>query len=598
MTRFGSGARLRTVLLAVVLAGSAAAHGATPAELDAAAAVDFRWGVRIPLRDGVQLNATLYRPHGQQAPRPCLFTLTPYISQSYHDRGMYFAAHGYPFLTVDVRGRGNSDGVFRPLIQEADDGYDVVEWLARQPYCNGKVSMWGGSYAGYDQWATARGRPPHLATIVPVAAPFAMIDFPGHNGIVPPYVIQWLTLTSGRAAQLGIFGDDAFWATAFGRYHETGAAFRHLDELAGNPSPIFQEWLAHPDLDAYWDAYNLTADDYARLEIPILSITGIYDGDQLGALEHYRRYMAATSAAGRARHFLVIGPWDHAGTRTPRDTVGGLKFGAASLVDLPQLHLDWYRWTMEGGPRPAFLAQPVAYYVTGAERWRYAQSLESITAAQRPLYLGSPGNAARSVFAPGRLGAAPAAGAPDSYRYDPAGPTMAAIEAAVEPGSLLDQRVQIANPAQVVYQSEPFAADTEVSGFFRLAAYIAIDQPDTDFVASIYEVTDDGRVILLTSDMLRARYRNGPRTPALVATCEPLRYEFSGFQFTSRLIARGSRLRLIVAASNSVGAPTNYNAGGVVADETAAVGRPVVVRLFHDAKHPSALSVPIAAAAP
>src|ERR1043165_4152086 len=113
--------------------------------------VQMQWGVKIPLRDGVRLNATLYLPKNHQKRAPVIFTLTPYIGQTYHDRGLYFAAHGYPFLTVDVRGRGNSEGVFKPLIQEARDGHDVVEWLAKQPYCNGKVTMWGGSYAGYDQ---------------------------------------------------------------------------------------------------------------------------------------------------------------------------------------------------------------------------------------------------------------------------------------------------------------------------------------------------------------------------------------------------------------------------------------------------------------
>ncbi|HSY97735.1 MAG TPA: CocE/NonD family hydrolase, partial [Steroidobacteraceae bacterium] len=149
----------RLTIAALLLSASLTA-GAVPAgALADAAKVEWQWGVKIPLRDGVRLNATLYKPAGLKEPRPCLFTLTPYIGQSYHDRGMYFAAHGYPFLTVDVRGRGNSEGLFQPLIQEAKDGYDVVEWLAQQPYCNGKISMWGGSYAGYDQWATAKEFP-------------------------------------------------------------------------------------------------------------------------------------------------------------------------------------------------------------------------------------------------------------------------------------------------------------------------------------------------------------------------------------------------------------------------------------------------------
>jgi predicted acyl esterase len=128
---------------------------------EASAKVEWRWDVKIPLRDGTHSSAIAYLPGDQQERRPCVFTLTPYIAQSYHDRGVYFASHGYPFLSVDVRGRGNSEGEFHPLIQEAKDGYDVVEWLAQQPYCNGKVTMWGGSYAGYDQWATAKERPPH-----------------------------------------------------------------------------------------------------------------------------------------------------------------------------------------------------------------------------------------------------------------------------------------------------------------------------------------------------------------------------------------------------------------------------------------------------
>src|SRR5689334_875287 len=118
--------------------------------------VDLRWGVQIPVRDGVKLRATLYLPAGERAPAPCILVLTPYIADTYHQQGMYFAVRGLPFATVDVRGRGNSGGIFRPRIQEAKDGYDVVEWLAQQSFCNGQVAMFGGSYSGYVQWVTAK----------------------------------------------------------------------------------------------------------------------------------------------------------------------------------------------------------------------------------------------------------------------------------------------------------------------------------------------------------------------------------------------------------------------------------------------------------
>src|ERR1700761_4748841 len=245
-------------LLALVLCaaarvvGAATGEGATPTD---PARVELHWGVKIPMRDGVQLQATVYTPRGEAKPAPCIFTLTPYIAQSYHDRGMYFAAHGLAFLTVDVRGRGNSEGVYDPLLQEAHDGYDVVEWLAKQPYCNGKVSMWGGSYAGYDQWAAAKEFPPHLATIVPVAAPYAGVDFPmGHN-IFAPYDVQWLFFTSGHTSQDKIFGDSAFWNDKNRRWFESGTPFKDFDTQVGAPSAIFQRWVQHPHPDAFWDSY-------------------------------------------------------------------------------------------------------------------------------------------------------------------------------------------------------------------------------------------------------------------------------------------------------------------------------------------------------
>jgi uncharacterized protein len=558
-----------------------------------AANVDFHWDQKIPLRDGVRLSATVYTPRNQKATAPCLFTLTPYIGQSYHDRGIYFAAHGYPFLTVDVRGRGNSEGQYDPLLQEAHDGYDVVEWLAKQPYCNGKISMWGGSYAGYDQWAAAKEFPPHLATIVPVAAPYAGVDFPMGPNIFSPYDVQWLFFTSGHNSQDKIFGDSVFWSNKSRQWFESGAPFKDFDSQVGAPSAIFQRWVQHPHPDAFWDAYNPTAEQYAHLGIPILTITGSYDGDQPGALTHYREYMKSASAEGRARHYLIIGPWDHAATRTPRAEIGGLKFGPTSLVDLPQLHLDWYAWTMQGGPKPKFLEKPVAYYVMGAERWRYADTLEGVTSQAQPYFLDSNSNAA-DVLAAGALSSRSGSGKPDHYVSDPHDLSFAEAEANSDPSDLTDQRAEYARHGKLlVYHSAPFEKDTEISGFFKLSAWIAIDQPDTDFAVSISEIHPDGRSIALTSDAIRARYRESARDPKLVLTRAPLRYDFEHFTFVSRQVGKGSRLRLTIAPINSIFAEKNYNAPKPVAEQSMSDARTVTVTLFHDRAHPSALYVPL-----
>src|SRR5215831_8923975 len=204
---------------------------------------DLRWGVKIPMRDKVELNATLYlpkTPDGSLPKTPVIFTLTPYISDTYHARGTYFASHGYVFALVDVRGRGNSAGEFEPFANEPRDGHDVVEWLAKQPFCDGKVAMWGGSYAGFDQWATAKEFPPHLTTIVPAAAAHPGVDFPGDSNIFSSYLVRWLTFTAGRTPNAKLFGDEAFWIAQYRRRYLEHRPFAELDVLAGHPSPVFQ----------------------------------------------------------------------------------------------------------------------------------------------------------------------------------------------------------------------------------------------------------------------------------------------------------------------------------------------------------------------
>ncbi|WP_164847470.1 CocE/NonD family hydrolase [Sphingobium algorifonticola] len=558
------------------------------------ALIRLSFDTRVPMRDGKTLSATLYRPRDQVGPAPCVISITPYIADAYHIRGTYFAARGLPFLMVNSRGRGDSDGTFQPFEGDGRDGYDAVEWLAAQPYCNGKVAMWGGSYGGFNQWATARESPPHLATIVPVASPYFGADAPGRSNIPINYMLQWMLYTKGRTVQTNAFADPGYWNAIWRERFETGKSFATLADQPDHREPLLKEWAAHPHMDAYWDRKNPTAAEYRAMAIPILTITGSYDDDQPGTIAHYRAFMAAASPEDRARHYLVIGPWDHTGTRTPKPDYGGVPFGAESLVDLPALHVDWYRWTMAGGAKPAFLKKRVAWYVMGANRWRYADSLDAVTAEHKPFYLDSTANADR-VLGSGRLDpAAPGQGRPDSYAYDPRDVSLAGLEASLDQSSLVDQRLVLARDGkQLVYHSAPFDKPTEVSGFFRFSAWISIDQPDTDFQASVYEITPDGGSILLSMDYLRARHRESLRTEKLVTTTAPLRYDFDRFTFVSREVAAGSRLRLVIAPVNSIHLQKNYNAPGPVAMQTIADARTATVRLLHDRAHPSALFVPI-----
>jgi len=588
----------RRMILVAVICISALATGsaAQEAAAKAAATPDMRWAVKIPMRDGVLLNATVFQPREQKEPLPVVFTLTPYIGDSYTDRAMYFAEHGYVYALVDVRGRGNSGGAFEPFANDAKDGYDIVEWLAKQSYCNGKVAMWGGSYAGFDQWSTLKEFPPHLATIVPAAAAHPGVDFPFQFNIFGPYDMQWLSFTSGVTGNEKLFGDGTFWGAKAREYYDEHLAFRNYDRVVGNPSSVFQKWLQNPVPDTYYDLMVPSSGHYKRIQIPILTITGDYDGDQAGAFTYYKAHMRYGTDEAKAKHYLIIGPWDHAGTRTPKREVGGLKFGEASVLDLNKLHTEWYDWTMKGGKKPEFLKKRVAYYVVGAgaENWKYADRLESISNETRTLYLSSNGNA-ESVFQSGVLSEKAGSGATaDKWIYDPLDTRGGDAEFDDGAPGLISQHAILNTFGNgAIYHSEPFSEATEVTGFLKLTVWLAMDVPDTDLEADVYEILPSGDSVFLTGNTMRARYRESLRKEELVTPGKIEKYVFDDFTFFSRRVAKGSRLRLFIHCPNSSGTEKNYNSGGVVADETAKDAKTAHVRLVHDAEHESSLELPI-----
>jgi len=572
----------------------------------AATDYDIRWGVKIPLRDKVELNATLYFPKTPDGPAPktpVIFTLTPYISDTYHARGAYFASHGYVFALVDVRGRGNSAGEFEPFAQEPRDGHDVVEWLAQQPFCDGKVAMWGGSYAGFDQWATAKEFPPHLATIVPAAAAHPPYDYPSLDNVGFLYDMQWFTHTSGRTGQQNLFGDSKFWRTKFLDAYKKHIAFSTLDSFLGNPSKNFQRIIRHPMADAYYDGMVPTQEQFKRILLPILTITGQYDGDELGAMTFYRDHMANASPETRAKHFLIIGPWDHAGTRTPTDEVGGVKFGPAAIVDLNDLHRQWYDWTMKNGAKPEFLKNQVAYYLlapgnSGANgEWKYTDNFANLIANPKTLYPDSKNGDANGVFRSGMLVEKQPNEGADQYVNDPMDTSRGENVEGVEPKdktAAIDQSFALCiGKDGLVYHTGPLPKETPLVGCPKVSLWVSLDTPDTDLQADLYEIQPDGTSIALWNDVRRLRYRESLREAKLVKPDEIVKCNFDPGLFVARRLMKGSRLRLVVYSPNSIFWQKNYNSGGVVADETAKDAHTAHIKIYHDAQRPSSIDLPL-----
>jgi putative CocE/NonD family hydrolase len=582
------------------------AGGCSRAQANDEQAVSVQMGVKIPMRDGINLAATIFKPKDMLKPLPVILHFTPYIADRFSTRALWFARRGYVVASVDVRGRGNSAGEFKPFVNEGPDGYDVVEWLASQPWSNGKVTMIGGSYTGWDQWSVIKEFPPHLETIVPAVSTIPGTEgIPKNRNIFLSYTMHWLNTVSGVSPGPTFDGD--FHNEKKFEIYRQHLPFNTLDKIYGNPSAEFQTMLKHPAVDAYWDKMNPSPEDYARIDKPILTITGHFDADQTGAMTHYRRHVQHASPQAREKHYLVIGPWDHAGSQQSKRENAGLTFDMACLIDNNELHKQWYDWVMKDGPKPEFLKNRIAYYVMGAEKWKYADRLEAIPTAPVKLYLDSPGNGANDVFSSGMLGKKlPKMLPSNKYTYDPLDtrPGEFEMERGGEPDSYnimetnaKSQRYAISTTRfgnGLIYHSEPFLENTELTGYVKLVAWISMDVPDTDFMVTLHEIMADGTSIQLTDDALRARYRESPREEKLVTPGEITRYEFNQFWFFSRQIAKGSRLRLVFWSPNSIHLEKNYNSGGVVAEESEKDAKTAHITLHHDSDHPSYIEIPVA----
>lgn len=548
--------------------------------------------VSIPVSDTVRLHGRLYRPVTDSAVAT-LFSMTPYTADDAHEYGSYFARHGYAYVNVDVRGRGGSDGTFRPLVQDGPDGAAVVDWISRQPWSDGRVAMRGGSYRGMVQWQTLAHGAEALETVVPTASAYPGWDFPNEHGIFGSYAARWLSLVQGRASQGSLFGDEDYWDAKFATLHRRGAAFHTLDDLTGISSRIFEEWIEHPHLDDYWTAPSPAPADYRRFDLPILTVTGYFDGDQPGALRYYRKHMRHGSPEGRARHHLLIGPWSHGGTRHPEREHDGLTFADTAAIDMTGLHLRWFDWVLREGANPPLLDDRVTYYVMGADRWRSASSLDAVADTSRTLYLHSPEKTPDDPFDAGHLSKTPPVEPDtDQYVYDPRTTAdMATLEAMED--DLTAPGAAFLDGPKLIYHSAPLKESIEVSGQMQLDAWIELDVPDTDVGVWVYEIRPTGQTIHLGHTALRARHRNGVDTVTLAEPGRVYRYRFDRFHWTSRQLRAGSRLRLVIAPLNTPGVQKNYQSGGVPMQESGEDVQTATVKLHAVPNRQSALILPV-----
>jgi putative CocE/NonD family hydrolase len=589
--------------------------------------------VRVRMRDGVMLSTDLYVPVRGGRPLkeklPAVLQRTPYAALE--KMASFFARHGYLSVVQDCRGRYASEGTFFPFVNEPKDGYDTIAWLAKHPLCNGKVGMYGCSYLGWVQFQAATQRPPGLVTMIPFEGPVNGYYYSMHTGgAVHLGLLKWslqmaASSPEGRRHPELANGIQAMAAEQeFLRWASRIPWRRGQTPLANFPryeDATFQLFFDNPDYSAFWRQPGLGMDEHFASfpDIPSLWVGGWYDWYPRSTCDGYRKMVKL----GRKHQHLLIGPWTHNNFESACGEVH-FGFGGGSLRsydDYLELELRWFdRWLKND--HKADVGKRVAVFVMGGGdgkhvdgrinhggRWLYADTWPP--AGSRPTAFYLQGGGVLSREKPGQQH-------PNTpYTYDPRNTVSSnsrcfigygplahkggmgprdQIELETLPGHGLPGMPIASRPDVVVFQTEPLARDVQVTGDVQMVLYVSSDAPDTDFfvkLIDLYPASGDyprGFALPVCDGVIRARYRDGFAAPALMKPGQVYRLEIP-LEPTANLFKAGHRIRVDVCSSNFPSFDINRNTG----DPHGRRWRVAENTVWHDAKHPSSIILPISA---
>ena len=539
-----------------------------------------RYNVMVPARDGVELATDVHLPDGG-GPFPAVLGRTPYNKNNPALLNMHAAwnKRGYAMLIQDVRGRGDSGGVFAPYRNDPCDGYDTIEWIAAQPWSDGNVATQGASYGGRISWLTALQRPPHLrAMICSVAPSDPFVESPTSGE--SPMSICWHRMVDGRLMQT-TGGID--WMSVYEHL-----PLQTMDEAAGFSSPHWRESLAHTVRDAYWEPLRYQH-RFGEIDLPVLHISGWYDDEQIGTPLNFAGMRSnAPSERARSLQRLLMGPWGHAVNAGRK--LGEVDFGGDAVIDLEGCMADFLDAAL--GRRAARAVAPVRIFLMGENRWRDEQEWPLARTRYTDLFLHSGGNA-NSRFGDGTLTAsAPATAEPsDSYTYDPARPVPFITDATSSQIGGPDDYAAIEQRGDVLcYTSEPIRSPLTLIGPVRLRLHASSSAVDTDFTAKLVDVHPSGFCQRLCDGIVRARYREGVDHAVFMTPGEIHELDVDMWN-TSQVVLPGHRLRLEVSSSAFPKYDRNLNTGEDIGTGTRMVAAENSV--WHDAAHGSRLILPV-----
>jgi uncharacterized protein len=518
--------------------------------------------VRVPTPDGgVVCAALIVHPIGATGPLPTLLQFSIY--DPFMAEAKRTAAHGYVAVEGETRGKACAPGTPVPYENNGRDAEALINWIARQPWSDGRVGMYGGSYNGGAAWAAAKRMPKPLKAIM-VGAPVAPgLDVPMEGNVFWMFVYPWTFYTTdGPRADTATYNDRARWRRLDHDWYASGRAFRDHDAIDGTPNPYYDRWLEHPSYDAYWQAMIPYRDEFARINIPVLQTAGYYYGGPGAALYYFSQHHQYNP---KAEHYLVIGPYGHFDAQSGPSSreLNGYRLDSVAMVDLRELRYQFFDYVFKGAPKPAMLQGVVNYEVMGANVWKHAPSVAAMAKERRRIPLGA---ATLTVDLADRS---------DVDRMSPG-------------GGVVDTVIDTWNGVKFV--SDPFAEPIEVSGLFSGSLDVVVNKHDFDFQVQLYELTSKGQYVQLSQYWSRASYVGDQSHRRLLTPGKRQRLDFASIRLMSRQFEPGSRLVTVITVVKEPGRQINFGTGKDVSDETVADGKePLRIQLFDD----SFIDVPV-----
>ncbi|MFB0564964.1 MAG: CocE/NonD family hydrolase [Candidatus Aminicenantaceae bacterium] len=557
--------------------------------------------IEVPMRDGIKLSTNLYLPKAE-GKFPVILTRTPYKKEMVELQARYFARRGYAFAVQDCRGRFSSSGTWEPFINEPQDGYDTIEWLASQSWSNKKVGMIGGSYVGWVQWWAAREKPPHLVTIIPnVSPPDPFYNIPYEYGVFFILGSIWWAdvLESEATADLSGVAMSSILEKKYKKLLR-GLPVIDLDKkILGKENPYWRKWIEHPTNDAYWERANFL-EHLGNVRIPVFHQSGWFDGDGIGSKLNYLRM----KSHGHPYQKLILGPWGH--TAQAQRRIGDLEFGPQAIIDMQKAYLRWFDYWLKGIDNGIVKEPLVSIFVMGTNKWLHDETYPLSFTQFQKWHLHSRGKANTSKgdgwLSPELL---PEDMPHDSYVYDPGDPTpnpdfyeeseeeekkVKSVEEKKKEAEAHHEKTTQSRSDILVYQTKPLEKPLTFAGPISAVLYASTSAKDTDWFMRLVWVTKQDKTYTLAEGKIRARFHQSMKQPELLTPGKIYKYTLDLWQ-SGITIREGDSLRVEVSSASFPMFSRNLNTGGHNEKETDYVK--AEQKIFHSKKYPSHILLPV-----